>query len=179
MNRLSGFSDLSFRPLQFADLPALHGWLCRPHVAQWWGTAPSRAEVQMDYAPTIEPGCTTRGFIALLGSRPIGFIQSYVVMGSGGGWWEGERDPGARGIDQFLAHAHDLGQGLGSTMVRRFVDDLFQDPAVTQVQTDPSPDNLRAIRSYRRAGFEPHAQVHTPDGPALLMLRRRSTAPAA
>jgi RimJ/RimL family protein N-acetyltransferase len=64
-------------------------------------------------------------------------------------------------------------------MVRCFVDGLFQDPAVTQVQTDPSPHNLRAIRSYRRAGFEPHAQVQTPDGPALLMLRRRSTAPVA
>ena len=30
MNRLCGFIDLSFRPLQFADLPALHDWLCRP-----------------------------------------------------------------------------------------------------------------------------------------------------
>ena len=162
-----------FRPLELADLPALHDWLGRPHVSEWWGPAPSRAEVQADYAPTIDAGSTMRGHIALLQGKPIGFIQSYVVMGSGAGWWEGERDPGARGIDQFLADADRLDQGLGSAMVRAFVDQLFQDPTVTQVQTDPSPDNQRAIHSYRRAGFVAYGEVATPDGPALLMLRRR------
>ena len=37
-------------------------------------------------------------------------------------------------------------------MVRAFVEQLFQDPEVTRIQTDPSPDNESAIRSYRRAG---------------------------
>ena len=41
------------------------------------------------------------------------------------------------------------------------------------VQTDPSPDNERAIRSYGRAGFVAQSVVQTPDGPALLMLRDR------
>lgn len=51
--------------------------------------------------------------------------------------------------------------------------DAVMDPAVTQVQTDPSPDNVRAIRSYQRAGFVIEAEIITPDGPALLMLRHR------
>lgn len=167
-------APVTFRPLAPADLPTLHDWLCRPHVSEWWGPPPSQAEVREDYLPLTEPGSTTRGYIALLQGQPIGFIQSYVVLGSGDGWWEGETDPGARGIDQFLAKEEQLGQGLGSTMVRTFVDELFLDSSVTKVQTDPSPENRRAIRSYLRAGFLPQGEVITPDGPALLMVRYRS-----
>jgi RimJ/RimL family protein N-acetyltransferase len=164
---------LSFRPLTPGDLPVLHEWLSRPHVVQWWGDPGPLSEVESDYLPTTQPGSKTRGYIALQGEEPIGFIQSYVVIGSGDGWWEGEADPGARGIDQFLANADQLGRGLGSAMVRAFVELLFSDPAVTKVQTDPSPDNQRAIRSYRRAGFVATGEVVTPDGPAFLMMASR------
>src|SRR6266849_6527724 len=67
------------------------------------------------------------------------------------------------------------GRGLGSAMVRAFVEQLFQDPEVTRIQTDPSPDNESAIRSYRRAGFVSAGEIVTPDGPAVLMLRERSS----
>jgi hypothetical protein len=43
----------------------------------------------------------------------------------GRGWWEDETDPGARGIDQFLAEAHQLNQGIGRRMIRAFVNNLF------------------------------------------------------
>jgi RimJ/RimL family protein N-acetyltransferase len=72
-------------------------------------------------------------------------------------------------LDQFLAHASQLGQGIGSAMVRAFLARLFEDPAVTVVQTDPSRRNARAIRAYARAGFRSVAEVDTPDGTALLM----------
>ncbi|MBT9457408.1 MAG: GNAT family N-acetyltransferase [Burkholderiaceae bacterium] len=165
--------ELSFRSLQQADMPLLQGWLARPHVSQWWGPAPTLAEVEAHYLPLTEAGADTLGYIALLDDQAIGFIQSYIVLGSGGGWWERETDPGARGIDQFLAYAEQLNQGLGSRMIRCFVDGLFLDPAVSKVQTDPSPGNARAIRCYVRAGFAPQGEVITPDGPALLMIRHR------
>lgn len=154
-----------FRPLAEADLPLLRAWLERPHVAAWWGPAESVKALREDFLA----GGTTLAFIAHRDGEPIGFMQCYVVMGSGDGWWPDETDPGARGIDQFLADAARLGQGLGRAMVRAFVDRLFEDPAVTVVQTDPSPDNPRAIRCYAAAGFEPVGEVATPDGPALLM----------
>jgi ribosomal protein S18 acetylase RimI-like enzyme len=153
-----------------ADLTLLHGWLRRPHVAAWWGEAESIGDLRHDFID--EPG-GTRGHIVHLNRRPLGFIQCYVVMGSGDGWWPDETDPGARGIDQFIAEPALLGQGVGSAMVRRFVDALFADPAVSVVQTDPRPDNARAIAAYRKAGFTPVGGVHTPDGLALLMRRRR------
>ena len=157
----------------------LYGWLHRPHVAQWWGEPSTMVELAQEYFPEELAAFTTRAYIASLAGNPIGFIQSYVALGSGGGWWEQETDPGVRGIDQFLAHEELLGRGLGSSMVRAFVEQLFRDSAVTRIQTDPSPRNERAIHSYQRAGFVVHGEVITPDGPALLMLQsREGPAPA-
>jgi RimJ/RimL family protein N-acetyltransferase len=169
-----GAATVSFRPLAAADLPLLYEWLRRPHVSRWWGRPESLSEVEQDFLPLTEAASTTRCYVALLDRRPLGFTQSYVVAGAGDGWWEEETDSGARGIDQFLAEADDLGQGLGRRMIECFVDRLFLDPTVTKVQTDPAPDNERAIRCYARAGFVPLREVTTPDGPALLMVRYRS-----
>jgi RimJ/RimL family protein N-acetyltransferase len=168
---------LSFRLLTPADLPILHGWLTRPHVAEWWGPSPSLAEVEQEYGPLTSEHSTTRPYVVLCDGAPIGFIQSYVAMGSGGGWWVDEQDPGMRGIDQFLAHADQLGRGLGTAMVRAFVQFLFVDPAVTRIQTDPTPENRRAIRCYEKAGFRAMGEVDTPDGRALLMVCDRAAPP--
>ncbi len=161
--------NISFRPLRMTDLPLLHEWLCRPHVAEWWSPTPSLEEVEEDFGPLINESSTTKPCIVLFDGTPSGYIQSYVARGSGDGWWEDEQDPGVRGIDQFLAHGDQLGQGLGTAMVRAFVQYLFSDPTVSRIQTDPAPENDRAIRCYEKAGFRATEVVHTPDGPALLM----------
>lgn len=157
----------------------LHDWLQRPHAAAWWQPTPTLEELVAHYAPSIDGSDSTRAYIAHLDGEPVGFIQCYVVMGSGGGWWEDEADPGARGVDQFLADEARLGQGLGSAMLRAFVQDLFSNPAVTTVQTDPSPRNRRAIRAYQKAGFVAEREVITPDGPALVLRCTRSTLDSA
>jgi RimJ/RimL family protein N-acetyltransferase len=165
--------NISFRPLTMADMPMLHDWLQRPHVAEWWTPAPALHEVIDEFTPLTRPGHRDQAYIALEGDREIGYIQSYVVRGSGDGWWADETDPGARGIDQFLADADQLGRGLGTAMVRAFVTRLFDDPAVTKIQTDPDPRNARAIRCYERSGFRAVREVDTPDGRALLMIVNR------
>jgi RimJ/RimL family protein N-acetyltransferase len=162
-------ATITFRPLVVDDLPLLHAWVQRPHVAQWWDTPRTAAEIEAEYRPVAEGRTSTRACIALCEDTPIGFIQSYVVVGAGDGWWGDEKDPGARGIDQFLADAHRLDQGLGTAMIQAFLRRLFADPAVTQVQTDPSPQNARAIRCYEKSGFRAAGIVETPDGPVLLM----------
>jgi RimJ/RimL family protein N-acetyltransferase len=164
---------ITFRPLRHDDLPLLCEWVNRPHVAQWWDQPRTQSAIDDEYLPLATGDSTTQAFIACMDGQAIGFIQGYVVLGSGDGWWEDETDPGARGIDQFLADESRLNQGLGTAMVRAFVDRLLGDPAVTKVQTDPSPANARAIRCYEKAGFRTVGQVQTPDGPALLMVVER------
>ena len=164
---------LTFRPVTPADIPTLHDWLTRPHVAEWWRPTPTFAELEEEFAEHFSGISGVKPYIALADGAPIGYIQSYTALGSGDGWWPDERDPGVRGIDQFLASREDLGRGLGSSMVRTFVDSLFTDPEVTRVQTDPDPKNARAIRAYEKAGFRALCEVDTPDGRALLMIRER------
>lgn len=86
----------TFRPLAMADLPMLHDWLSRPHRTEWWGPAETLAEVQAEYGAWIADPTKVQPRIVLLGGKPFGYIQSYVAMGSGGGWWEGETAPDPR-----------------------------------------------------------------------------------
>jgi aminoglycoside 6'-N-acetyltransferase-1b len=161
---------ISFRPLVLADLGLLHEWLGLPHVAAWWGPPPSATDVEQEYGPLTSAQSSTRPYIVLDDRAPIGYIQSYVAKGSGDGWWPDEEDPGVLGIDHFLARPEDIGRGLGTAMVRAFVQRLFADPEVTRVQADPSPQNRRAIRCFEKAGFRALREVDTPDGRALLMV---------
>jgi len=62
---------------------------------------------------------------------------------------------------------------LGTRLVRALVEILFADPAVTQVQTDPAPNNHRAIRCYEKAGFVQQRVITTPDGLAVYMVQTR------
>ena len=164
-------SELTFRPLTADDLPLLHDWLSRAHVAEWWGGAPaSPAEVAADYADALAGAGPDRCYLACEGGHPVGFVQAYQPAAAHHeGWWLDEHDPGVRGVDQFLADADRLGQGLGTAMVQAFVGRLFADPAVTRVQADPDPANRRAIRCYEKAGFRTSRVIDTPDGRALLM----------
>ncbi len=176
--RLIRIPRLAFRPLATGDLPLLGEWLGRPHVARWWRVgeraAPSLEEVEREFGPSIAGAECVRCSIVLGDGVPMGFIQDYTPADChADGWWLEEHDRGVRGIDQFLANADQLGQGIGTAMVRAFVARLFDDPAVTRVQTDPSPDNHRAVRCYEKAGFRAVGEIDTPDGRSLLMLHDR------
>jgi ribosomal protein S18 acetylase RimI-like enzyme len=148
---------MDFRPLTESDLPLLETWVVRPHVAEWW-----------DGAIELEQGLAQ--YLAILDGDAIGYVHSYQAAAChADGWWLEVSDEGVFGIDQFLADGARLGQGLGTRMVRAFVERLLADPRVTRVQVDPSPANARAIRCYEKAGFHRVGEIVTPDGPALLM----------
>jgi len=166
----------TLRPMTDDDLPMLQEWIKRPHVREWW--AGDEADLPFDaframYLPRVTAKEKVTPYIVMLDGRPIGYAQSYIAMGSGGGWWESETDPGVRGIDQFLAAPADLNRGFGTRMVKALVAQLFRDPSVTRIQTDPDPGNHRAIRCYEKAGFRAVRTITTPDGAALYMTQDR------
>ena len=167
-----------FELLAEHHLELLTEWFARPHVAAWWREPPSISAVRAEYLTPIAEPSAALPYIAFDDGVPVGYIQSYRAMGSGNGWWENESDPGVLGIDQFLADQESLGRGLGTRMIRAFVEQLLADPKVTRIQVDPAPTNARAIRCYEKVGFERIGEITTPDGPALLMTLQRRDGPA-
>jgi AacA4 family aminoglycoside N(6')-acetyltransferase len=178
-------APVTLRLMTEHDLPMLHDWLNRPHIVEWWGgeeERPTLEDVLKHYLPSVLAEESVTPYIAMLAEEPIGYAQSYVALGSGDGWWEDETDPGVRGIDQSLANPAQLGKGLGTQLVRALVERLFSDPTVKKIQTDPAPNNQRAIRCYEKAGFVQQRVITTPDGPAVYMVQTRQafeSAPSA
>ena len=180
-------SPFTFRALTEADLPLLHAWLSCPHVTEWWEPTPSFEQVREDYLPRlaaqeVRPLDAPAGVVQYLAYEagvPFAFVQAYRVMAhQAEGWWLEETDPCALGIDQFIGLPERLGQGLGTRMLHAFLKFLFSDPRVTTVQTDPDPENARAVACYRKVGFLDVGLVMTLDGPALLMRATRRERPA-
>lgn len=168
--------NVTLRLLTERDLPMLYDWLNRPHIVEGWGgekERPTFDEVLTNYRPRVLEKEAVTPYIAMLGGEPIGYAQSYVALGSGDGWWKDETDPGVRGIDQLLANPMQLNKGLGTRLVSALVEMLFANPAVTLVQTDPDPNNHRAIRCYEKAGFVQQRVITTPDGLAVYMVQTR------
>jgi aminoglycoside 6'-N-acetyltransferase-1b/aminoglycoside 6'-N-acetyltransferase-2 len=171
-------TPVTLRLMTEQDLPMLHDWLNRPHIVEWWGgeeERPTLEDVLEHYLPRVLAEESVTPYIAMLGEEPIGYAQSYVALEIGDGWWEDETDPGVRGIDQSLANHTQLTKGLGTQLVQALVALLFSDPTVTKIQTDPAPNNHRAIRCYEKAGFVQQRIVTTPDGPAVYMVQARQT----
>ncbi len=167
---MSATGAFTFAPFREEHVALMRAWLARPHVAEWWDDRTSIDEIREDYLTPSD----VRPFVVYLDDRPIGFIQSYFAHGAGDGWWEFVDDPGVVGIDQFIGEPELIGRGLGTAMISAFVARLFEDPVVTRVQIDPSPDNRRAIRCYEKVGFRGEGVVETPDGPAWYMTLDRS-----
>ena len=151
-----------FRPLTPRDVPLLHEWTKRPHVSEW------DIEAEDDYFPVNDPR-DFKPYIAYIDDRPVAYVQSYVAIDAGDGWWSDQHDPSVLGMDVYIGSEDDLGRGIGTELVKHFVAFLFTDRHITRIQIDPSPENARGIRCYEKAGFQRVGTVDTPDGPALLM----------
>jgi len=150
-----------------ADLPMLADWLATPHAVAWWGDpAEQLALVTEDLD---EPLMDQR--IACLGARPFGYLQSYPAHA----WPAGaphlaDFPVGTVAVDCFVGPVDMLGRGHGSAMLRLYADHLIGRGA-QEVVIDPDPENERAVRAYRRAGFQDVALRPDCDGDMTLVMR--------
>ena len=155
-----------FRPVTSADTPLLRAWRAQPHVRLWWGASededPADVLVERDAAM----------WIVELDGGAFACAQDYLPHG-GDPHHFADLPPGSRGIDQYIGEPDMLDRGHGSAFIRRHVERLFAAGAPV-VGTDPHPNNARAIRAYRKAGFVIASDpLETRWGRALLMECRR------
>lgn len=138
--KMGGFE---FQRVGRADLPMLADWLGRPEVSRWW-TDPDR-QIGM-----IEGYLDQPAIVQLLICRnrhPIAYAQFYPANHWGAVQYAG-LPFGAIGLDAF---AGPDGMGHGADWLKAIGDLLLAEAPLLAV--DPSPDNVRAIRAYEKAGF--------------------------
>ena len=166
---------LRFRPLTAEDLLLVYEWLRRPHVQRWWSDRETYEEVVAHYLPSIEGKEPTDHYIVHLDEQPIGFIETYLIsdhpdyaalVGVG---------EGVAGVDLFIADEALTGQGIGSEMLRRFVDGVvFATPATASCVAGPAAENLASIRAFEKAGFHV-VKEFIEDGQPHTLVRRDSS----
>ncbi|HET8606678.1 MAG TPA: GNAT family N-acetyltransferase [Gaiellaceae bacterium] len=154
----------SFRRLTEDDLPLLHEWLNREHVARWWHERPTLEQVAAHYLPSIQGDDPTDLYAIVLDGREAGMVQTYLVADYPR-WADatGVGD-GVAGLDLFLAEEALLGRGLGTEVLRAFVRDVvFARPEVSACVADPEVGNAASLRAFEKAGFRRVREFFDPE----------------
>lgn len=146
-------SELGFRPLARADLPLVDRWLHSEHVRSWW---PPDPDLEAHYGPALAGEDPTVVQLILEDGRPVGLIQSYVVVDNPE--WEAlvRVGPGVAGVDLLLGEPEAVGRGLGPRVLAEYTSRIvFADPAVHSCVAGVDVRNDRSLRAFAKAGFEP------------------------
>jgi RimJ/RimL family protein N-acetyltransferase len=169
--------DVRFRPMTAADLPLLHAWLERPHVKRWYADHGGYDDVVAHYGPSLDGRDPTDHYIVQLGERPVGMVQTYVVVDHPRyAALIGVRDPYTAGADILVGEEELTGQGLGTQILRCFVEEIvFARATTTRCVADPDVDNTASVRAFEKAGFHRLFEFVDPDDgrPHVLLERRR------
>ena len=78
------------------------------------------------------------------------------------------------GVDLSIGEADNLSKGIGSAVLRRFVDKLKAE-GHTAIIIDPDPNNTRAVRAYAKAGFRPVPNLAENTQGVLIMQHESTT----
>ena len=159
--------DYEFVPVTRADLPLLRRWLSEPHVRAWWGDPDAEiALMEVD----LEAGPSDMRIVHHAG-RPFAYVQDYPAH-----HWEmphyADFPEGTRAVDTFLGEPAMLGQGHAAGYLRARAEALLAAGA-PGVVIDPSPDNARAVRAYRAAGFRGEQIRPCEDGSPVIVMEFR------
>lgn len=175
---------VELRRLTSDDLPMLHAWLNEPGIVRWWeGDDVSWDAVVRDYGggdPRPEH------WLGIVDGEPIGWIQCYAVAdylddpageAEAGAWLRHGLEETAAGIDYLVADPRRRGHGLGTALIRTFVDEVVfgQHPGWTSVWASPQLANVASWRALASAGFEHVADYDDPVGRCRIMRRPRPT----
>jgi len=165
---------ITFRPMSRDDLPLVHEWHQRPHVQEWWVERKTFEETEAHYGPTIDGVEPTDHYIALLDGEPFGLIQTYLVSDYPDYAALIEEGEGTAGVDLYIADPANTGRGLGTEMLRRFVEEIvFARPETVAVTADPDVRNRASIRAFEKAGFLRVRELVDPQDDELHVLVRR------
>lgn len=159
---------ITLRPMQdtLADYDALRSWFLEPEARQWvWCDEKDEPDVSLErvmekYGERIRHPKDVFPYFILQKGEPIGFIQYYFA------------DEITIGLDMWLGTPQVRSRGYGSEALRQMVGLIHQQhPAVRELFIDPDVENLRAIKCYRKAGFQDTGEITDEEGDRCLLMK--------
>lgn len=181
MGKMNPHEDrISFRPVEFGrDLSDLMRWLADPDVRRWYDEGDLTEENTRERF-SLEP--TTRKFIIEIDGQPVGYIQVYRLADEEEYRRQVDVAPEAVATDLFIGEATFRDRGWGTAVLRASLRRIvFGEMDAPLAMIAPDPENLRAVRSYEKAGFRPIRTVYVFDerpentGHELVMLLDRES----
>ena len=198
--------DWTFRRLDDGDLATLHRWMNEPGVVRFWegedvswpgivaqyGSAELRGRLAEEHPNFVYDKLGAdfdaehvEVYLAFLDGQASGWIQCYAVASYSEhdevkAWLGLGFDKAGAGIDYLLGDPDRRGEGLGSSMIRTFVDDIVfgQHPDWTQVGASPVRENAASCGALAKAGLEHLGSFDDADhGTCDLYARARSLSP--
>jgi aminoglycoside 6'-N-acetyltransferase len=169
---------IGFRPMTTEDFGLLHDWLHEPETAHWFRSLDRAYDgVVEHYLPCLDGRDATKLWIVTHDGEDAGWLQSFLLADEpeyGPTCIAAGADPGAGGIDYLLGDAAVRDRGVGSSMLRCFVEEVaFDEWGWPQVVAGPDPANVRSWRALEKAGFTFLGDIVSEDGPERLMQRTR------
>lgn len=147
--------SVRLRPATPADRRAVYEWMTAPGIVESMMGPPNFADAPIptwkqfcaDYIPCYFDGSGEhfgRSYIIEEAGRALGHISYSRV----------KAQPDCYELDVWMRSLVDCGRGLGSTAIGLLCRRLRASLGVSCFIMRPSARNTRAIRAYRRAGFE-------------------------
>ena len=180
----------AFRRLSRDDFGLLASWLAQPHVHEWWDHEYTLDALERDFGRAIDGDEPAEDYVALVDGAPIGIVQYSHFVGYPE-YLEEMADvypvgDGAVSIDYLIGEPDLVGRGVGTDMIRAFVDRIWAtDARATHVVVPVNSTNERSWRALLRAGFRLVARGELePDSPShepmheILRIDRPDAAPA-
>jgi len=180
MRRLLRANDrrVTFRELQSDDLPLIYRWLNDAAVVQWWeGADVSWPAVVSRYGS--DRSALIEYWIALCDGEPFGWAQCYCAADAAkeeAYHWQGLLElRETAGIDYLVGEATQRSRGMGSAMIRAFVQDVVfaRHPEWAFAAAGPFEANIGSWRALEKAGFRRMAVLDDDDGRCVLMVASR------
>ena len=176
--------DFAFVPLRPQDLALLTTWLARPHVARWWREPFESEAVTLRYGPLADGSDPTEAFIVHTMSRPIGYVQRYLIEDNPD-WLAFLRaargDAGGIGIDYLIGDEDLVGKGVGRRMISQFARACWNRyPSADQITVAIQQENVASWKAIEASGFRRvwSGDIESSDpsdrGPSFIYVNERS-----
>lgn len=144
------------RLANLADLAILGHWNTLPHIQFARGNNDFNQENEEDKwlgEQLKNPSQFVQIYIATLEDLPIGCVQIIDPFFEESHYW-GETAPNQKALDIWIGETDYLNKGFGTKMMNQALEICFANHLIANVLIDPLVVNVRAIKFYKKIGFE-------------------------